>query len=265
MPKLAVFGDEIAKPIDTQIEVMLSEGIRALELRAAEGVGVLDLAGEQRETVKAKLDDAGIEVFSIGSPIGKVPIEDPVEAEQLRLETAIEQAHFFGAPRIRVFSFFVPAHERDAHREKVVERLAAFAEMADNAGVRLCHENESRIYGETVAACRDLLESIDSPAFRAVHDTANFVTHHEEPFPAGYEAVKPWLEYVHIKDKQKGGDVQPAGEGDGRFPEFLRQLKEDGFDGYLSLEPHIGGGPDNFRRAARALKKLLTELDWNYT
>jgi sugar phosphate isomerase/epimerase len=48
------------------------------------------------------------------------------------------------------------------------------------------------------------------------------------------------------------------------MPELFAALRRDGYDGYLSLEPHIGGGPDNFRRAARALKGCLDDLGWAY-
>ena len=263
MPKLAVFGDEIASDIQTQIEVMLSEGVRALELRGAEGRGVMDLEGAVRDEVRARLADAGVEVFSIGSPLGKVPIADPLEAEVERTKRAVEQAHFFGASRVRVFSFFMDQTDCSVHRDAVMARLSAMAEVAQAAGVLLCHENETGIYGESVANCADILATVNSPALRAVHDTCNYLHRGHEPFPAGYEAVKPWLEYVHIKD-WGNGQVQPAGEGEGRMKDLFTALRADGFDPYLSLEPHIGGGPDNFRRAARALKSCLTEIGWNW-
>ncbi|NWG75293.1 MAG: sugar phosphate isomerase/epimerase [Rubrivivax sp.] len=263
MPRLAAFGDEIAKDIATQIEVMCSEGIRALELRGAEGFGVLDLAGGVRDEVRARLADSGVEVFSLGSPLGKVPIDSPLADELARTDRAIEQAHFFGAPRIRVFSFFVPERRFAEYRDEVLARMGAMAERAEAAGVVLCHENEARIYGETVASCRDLLEAVNSPALRAVHDTCNFAVAGDLAYPDGYEAVKSRLEYLHIKDWD-GHKVVPCGEGIGRMPELFARLKADGWDGYLSLEPHLGGGPDNFRRAARALKRCLDEAGWAY-
>ncbi|NUQ02102.1 MAG: sugar phosphate isomerase/epimerase [Armatimonadetes bacterium] len=264
MPRLACFGDEIAKDIATQIEVMTSEGVCALELRAAEGFGVLELDGEIRENVRWQLREADVAVSSIGSPVGKSDITAPFAAEQARLARAIEQARFFGTRLIRIFSFFIPEGQHATWRPEVMARLTALAQQAEAAGMVLCHENEARIYGESIAACRDLLETVDSPALRAVHDTANFVTFGEAAFPDGYEAVRPWLEYVHIKDRNQEG-TQPAGEGDGRMPELLARLRDDGFNGYLSLEPHIGGGPDNFRRAARALKRLLDQLGWAWS
>lgn len=263
MPKLGGFGDEISASIAEQIEVMQSVGVNALELRAAEGQGVLQLDGAEREEVRQRLADAGVTVFSIGSPVGKTKIEEPFEAVLAQLHRAIEQAHYFGTSRIRVFSFYMDQSTLDEHREEVIERLATMAEVAVAADVLLCHENESGLYGQSVERCRDLLTAVDSRAFRAVHDTCNWVSHGEEAYPAGYEALRPWLEYVHIKDWGANA-VQPAGEGEGRMPELFAALQASGWDGYLSLEPHLGGGPDNFRRAALALQRCLDALDWRW-
>ncbi|MCC7493902.1 MAG: sugar phosphate isomerase/epimerase [Fimbriimonadaceae bacterium] len=264
MPKLAVFGDEIAKEITTQIEVMQAAGVQALELRGAEGRGVLDLAGELRQTVRARLQEAGVEVFSIGSPLGKSEITAPFETELARLDQAIEQAHYFGAPRIRIFSFFIPERDWATWRGAVLDRLGQMAARAAAAEVLLCHENEARIYGERIANVRDLLQSVNSPALRAVHDPANWVHAGEVAFPDGYEAVAAHLEYLHIKD-YADGRVLPAGQGAGRIPELLAHLQRSGWEGYLSLEPHLGGGPEQFQVAARALQGLLDSLGWAWS
>ena len=54
-----------------------------------------------------------------------------------------------------------------------------------------------------------------------------------------YEMLKPYIEYIHIKDNRKGVGVLPAGKGDGKIEEILRDLYKNGYDGYLSLEPHL--------------------------
>jgi sugar phosphate isomerase/epimerase len=63
------------------------------------------------------------------------------------------------------------------------------------------------------------------------------------------------------------GEVVPAGQGDGELRETLVALRDSGFAGFMSLEPHLtqagrfGGfsGPEGFVRAAAALKFLLNE------
>jgi len=119
------------------------------------------------------------------------------------------------------------------------------------------------------ARCADLIASVGSPALRATFDAANFVQCGVRPFTDAYPLLRPHLVYVQVKDARAAdGEVTPAGEGDGEMRETLRALRDSGFTGFMSLEPHLdlagrhGGfsGPDKFRQAAQALKRLLGEL-----
>src|SRR6185437_1291682 len=216
-------------------------------------------------------DDAGVSVSAIGSPIGKIGIGDAFEPEKDRLRRIADVAHELGTSLVRVFSFFIPAGEPpERYRQQVIDRLAELTEIAAASGLVLAHENEKLIYGDTPQRCAaDLITAIDSPALRATFDAANFVQCGVRPHSEGYDLLRPHLEYVQIKDAIAAtGQVVPAGKGDGEVRETLAALASEGFDGYLSLEPHLaaagqfGGysGPDGFRTAARALKDLLAEL-----
>lgn len=134
----------------------------------------------------------------------------------------------------------------------------------------LLHENEKRIYGDTPKRCLDILESVDSPYLRAIFDPANFVQIKVDPLKEAFPLLFPYIEYVHIKDALSAtGKVVPPGEGDGNIKEILRFLKERGFRGFLSLEPHLelaeekGGfsGKAGFRKAAGALKRILKKIN----
>ena len=81
--------------------------------------------------------------------------------------------------------------------------------------------------------------------------------------------LRPHLEYLQIKDALAAtGEVVPAGEGDGEVLATLTALRDDGYAGFVSLEPHLamghslGGfsGPPRFGRAARALTALLDSI-----
>jgi sugar phosphate isomerase/epimerase len=135
--------------------------------------------------------------------------------------------------------------------------------------VVLAHENEKEIYGDVPGRCADLIDSVASPALRATFDNANFVQCGVRPFSDAYPLLRPHLVYLQVKDARADtGEVTPAGEGDGQLRETLQALRDSGFDGFMSLEPHLdlagrhGGfsGPDKFRQAAQALKRLLDEL-----
>ena len=108
---------------------------------------------------------------------------------------------------------------------------------------------------------------------RATFDAANFVQCGIRPHCEAYELLRPYLVYVRVKDALAAtGEVVPAGDGDGQVRETLGELRDSGFHGYLSLEPHLalagrlGGysGPDGFRRACGALKALLADLSMQW-
>lgn len=271
---LSAFGDEIAEDLSEQNRVLEAESIRYLDLRAAWGRNVLDLTDDDLATIRRELGARGMRVATIGSPIGKLPVTDPFAPHLARFRRALEVAQALEAPVIRIFSFYVPEGEDPArHRDEVLARLSALVDAARDSGVTLLHENEKGIYGDVPSRCLDLLATVDDPLLRAIWDPANFVQCGVRPHDEGYAALRPYLAAVHVKDAVRAtGEVVPAGQGDGQLAETLRALRDSGFDGVFSLEPHLlhggafGGfsGPARFHEAAAALRGLLDELGVTY-
>jgi sugar phosphate isomerase/epimerase len=154
-------------------------------------------------------------------------------------------------------------------RDAVLRRMRAFATLAERNDVVLVHENEKDIYGDVPARVLDIVESVGSPALRVAWDSANFVQVGVRPFTDGYAMLRPYLEYLQVKDAVAAtGEVVPAGEGDGELAETLTALRDDGYVGFASLEPHLamqhglGGfsGPAAFGRAARAFAAMTTAI-----
>ena len=115
----------------------------------------------------------------------------------------------------------------------------------------LLHENEKDIYGDVPERVLDIVESVGSPALRLAWDPANYVQVGVTPFTDGYAKLRPHTVYVQIKDALLAtGEVVPAGEGDGQVRETIRALAADGFDGFFSMEPHLG----HLQRVRRALR-----------
>ncbi len=267
---LSGFVDEIDDDFAVQCAVARDLGLRFIEFRSAWGVNVLDLTDAQLADVRRILAEHDLQVSSIGSPIGKIRIDEPFEPHLRRTAHAIDVAQLLGAPFIRIFSFFIPAGDDPAmHRDEVMTRMRAIAELAERGNVTLLHENEKDIYGDTPERCLDLLTTVDSPALRATWDPANFVqVCGANPFDAGWAMLRPHIVYMQIKDAiADTGAVVPAGEGDGQLRATVAALAADGFDGFFSLEPHLGSahalggfsGPDLWRSAHRAFTGLLRE------
>lgn len=269
--KLTGFGDEIDPDPSVQVAALQALGAHHIEVRSAWGINVVDLDDEHVERLAEILSERSMGVSAIASPIGKVDITLPLEHEQVRLERAIEIAHHLKTRYIRLFSFYrgegIPAENI---RSDVITRMCSLADLADQAGVILLHENEKEIYGDTPERCLDVVESVDSPALRLAWDSANFVqVGTTRPFDDGYTLLRPFLEYFQVKDAlAKTGEVTPAGLGDGQVLETLTALRDDGYVGFVSLEPHLtdvnalGGfsGPEAFGRAARALRTLTDSI-----
>ena len=234
---------------------------------------------EELYAIRAKLDDAGISVPSLGSPIGKFEITENFDIHLAEFRRALRACEILGTKRMRVFSFFVKQDELAQHRDEVMRRMSILLEEADRAGITLCHENESRIYGQNPDQVRDLLTTL--PTLRGVFDAANFVRQKQDPIK-GFEATADKLEYVHIKDAFfSDRSMTPVGEGDGQYKEILQRVdRMTDRTVVLTLEPHLftfsaykkidklelkhrytfENADAAFDCAAEALKKLLAEI-----
>lgn len=274
MITLTGFADEISQDLEEQLDVLESENIRYLELRGVWGKNVLNLTDEEVFKIKERLDDRGFGVSSIGSPIGKIQVTEDFVGHFQDAKRAVNLAKLFGAPYVRIFSFYIPQGEHEQHRAEVMDRLRQLTQLAERTGVKLLHENESHIYGDTGERCHDLLSSIASPHLRAAFDPANFVQCGLRPIEQAYSLINGYVSYVHVKDAIRGtGSVVPAGEGDGQLSELIQELKRVGYSGFMSLEPHLRAAgrfdgfshPQLFVTASQAIKKLLAEqkLEWN--
>lgn len=269
------FADEIAPDLETQLDTLERLGIDHLDIRSIDGTNVLDFSDEEVERVRTALDRRGIEVTSIGSPIGKISVEEEFEPHFDRFEMALERANQFDSDYIRLFSYYIPEDADPAdHREEVMYRMQRKSDRAEETGVVLLHENEKEIYGDTPERCRDLLTIVDSDHFRAIFDFANFLELGLDPYPEALLDVVEYVDQFHIKDAKRGerGKMVPAGEGDGSITRTLAAFGRRGFRGPASLEPHLfqagekGGfsGPEGYEQATEALRDCLDKAGVNY-
>ncbi len=237
--KITGFSDEASHDIVKQFETITRLGVEFYEPRVVNGKTISYLNDEETAELCAIMENYGIAASSVGSPIGKIKLDDDFEAHFEVFKNTVKIAKTIGAKYIRMFSFFIPEEEDyDKYTDVVVEKLTRLVKYAEQEGVVLLHENEKGIYGNIARRCKVLFERIQSPNFRAVFDFSNFIQCGQETWE-GYQMLKPYIEYIHIKDNKKGVGVLPAGMGDGKIEEILRDLYKNGYDGYLSLEPHL--------------------------
>ena len=262
---LTGFADEIDPRFERQLEVAAATGVRAIEIRGVNGRGIQTYTPREAETLQKILEQRGMHVSSIGSPIGKIGVDEDFAPHFEAFKNVAALCGVFGTRNIRMFSFYVPAGAAEKREDEVLRRLERLAEYAAREGLTLLHENEKGIYGDVAPRCLRLMERLYGPHFRAVFDFANFVQCGQDTLEA-YRILKPYIAYVHVKDARAAtGQVVPAGWGDGHVREILADLLASGYDGYLSLEPHLADftGFGALERGAQDEKaKLEGETAW---
>ena len=285
---LSGFADEAAnqKTIDQQFAALAALGMRYFSIRfidAGNGVkNVMGLDDAEIETVKAKLDEYGLSISSIGSPIGKVklcdvddgtttgyrPFDEYIETEVVR---ACELAQTFGTKLIRGFSFYHPKGSSvDEHLPQAVDQVGKIADVCGRHGLIYGLEVEANLVGHTGLLLAKMHEQIKNDALVTIFDGGNLVMQGfsaDEIFEQ-YVAMKPGMGWIHIKDfKDPAGSARvehvdeesikhfvPADIGQSGhqrimddFASFLPELNERmtarGVPGvFADMEPHVKGG-----------------------
>ena len=278
---LTGFTDEIHSSFEKQLEVASATGVNAIEIRGVDGRGIQTYSPKEAEKLQRMLREKGMHVSSVGSPIGKIAITDDFDAHFDLFRNVVELGKVFETKNIRMFSFYVPQGQADEYEDAVMSRMEKLVSYAEKQHMTLLHENEKGIFGDMAPRCYRLMQHFAGESFRAVFDFANFVQCGQDTMEA-YELLSPYVAYVHIKDACfADGRVTPAGWGEGQVKAILRKLKDNGYNGYLSLEPHLADftgfsalergktgekmkldGETTWRIALDALKSILWDLNW---
>lgn len=277
MIRLSAFSDEASSSLDGQIEALKRNGIALTELRGVDGVNVADLTDKAAVEINKKLKENGISVWSLGSPYGKVRLDDGFSEEKLfhQLDRLCRLCRIFGCDKIRVFSFYNAGGKADT----VFRLLRESVKLASEYGVGLYHENEKDIYGEKCEQVLELKENV--PGLKFVYDPANYLQAGQSA-DITLPAVFGITSYFHIKDViAETGQLVPAGHGDGHIGDIINKV---GFDTVFTIEPHLAvfdgyaqidghemknkyrykNNGEAFDAAVGALKTLLEENGYRY-
>ena len=288
--KLCAITDEISQEFEHALDVLLEYGATGAELRGLWGTNIADLSDEQAQRAKTALQERGLTVPCLSTPFYKCDLSvqapnlgeeaGPMHLAQARtmeqqaelLERCIRLAHFFEAPFLRVFAFWRKEIMTPDIEQRVIDAFKAPIERAAQEGITLVLENEHACLVGSGAEAARILSQIDSPHLRACWDPGNAFSLGEVPFPDGYEAIKPYLAHVHIKDARNiqtpDHGLQPqwrvVGEGEIDYTGHFAALKQDGYNGWISLETHYrpltGSGPDGKGTAEEGSRPCLAYL-----
>lgn len=280
--KLSVITDEISMDLGHALGVMKEYGCTGAEIRSLWGTNIGELTDEQTGEALKLLEEAQLEVSCLASPLFKCELEgmggDSVgnthqaaersNREQMDLLKRLhKRANQFGTRFIRTFAYW----RRNELTPKIEDAIAAG--MAD--AIKYCEDNDLVMLLENEHACyfgpgveaAKFLARVNSPALRGCWDPGNAFFAGERAFPVGYEAMKPYIEHVHVKDAEllASGKYRfiVVGEGELDYKGQLAALKADGYKGYLSIETHYkpfgGTAEQGTRMSLQGLLKLLSE------
>jgi sugar phosphate isomerase/epimerase len=273
MIRLCAFSDEAGSSIYSQIDALKRNNISLVELRSIDNKNVSDFSISEAKEYCRIFKENEIEVWSIGSPLGKVDINVDFNEYEKKIRHVFEISKIFNCNNIRMFSFFNAYNDK----ELVFKYLNKMVEIAKEYDVNLCHENEKDIYGDISERIIDIMNNVEG--LRYIYDPANFIQCNED----SKKTIDLFFDktfYFHIKDVIKETqELVPSGYGDGNIKEILKRIKEDIV---LTIEPHLRvfdayksidnselktrfeykSSNEAFDVACKSIKDLLSELNY---
>ncbi len=238
-------ADESGRPIETQIRAHQELGWDHIEIRNVNATTLAYADDEEFDSIRGKLGEAGIQVSCFASKLAnwardiKAPLAEDID----ELRRSIPRMHKLNTPFIRIMTWANKSKVSEAEwRKDGLARMKEIVKIAEDDGVTLVHENCDGWAGLSPENTLELLAEVDSPALKLVYDTGNPVGHAQDPWDF-YTKVRPHIVYVHIKDGTLTADEKAIyswpGEGDGRVLDVLSDLFKTGYDGGVSIEPHL--------------------------
>ncbi len=282
---ISAFADEAGASLAEQIEGLHRNNLKNIEIRNVDGINISQIETATAKEMAKTFANEGICVATIGSPIGKIRMDEDFDEHLEVLRHTLDNANIFGSNRIRLFSFLASEGKEVAAEETaVLERMDKVLSLCKEFGVVPHHENEKHIYGDITERCLKLKETFGD-RLNLIFDPANFIQCGVHT-PDAYALLKDKITYFHIKDALKStGTVVPAGEGDGHIEEILADFSETHENTLLTVEPHLKNfigaanlkddesiaesarfatSADAFDGAVNALKNILEERGLSY-
>jgi sugar phosphate isomerase/epimerase len=272
--KFSGISDEAGQAIEAQIKAHKELGWEYMELRNIDGENLTMVSDTKSDEIYGKVTESGLKVSCFSSAIANwaTEISGDFKKDVDELKRAIPRMHRFQTKYIRVMSW--PNNKEnpltdEGWKSEAIRRMKELSKMAEDAGIILAHENCNGWGGLGAENMIRLYEGVNSPAFKLLYDTGNVVAHKTGDPWKFYLRLKPLIEYVHIKDYRSGGEKATyPGEGDAKVKDVLADLKKSGYDGFVSIEPHLAsivhegkvGDPETTYRTYISYGQKLMEI-----
>ena len=236
-------ADEAGQDIETQVKAHTELGWDLLELRLVDGRNATDLTDDEFDRVYAAVTEAGLHVPSFASQLCNWarPITTDFAVDVAELRRAIPRMQRLGAKTIRIMSY---PNDKDnplpeaEWRKEALRRIRELVKMAEDGGIVLVHENCHGWACRNTDAMLELVEEIPSPSLKLLFDMGNFSGKPVGASREMYSKIREHIAYVHMKDRGDDGATFP-GQGNCEVRRITQDLAATGYDGIISIEPHI--------------------------
>ncbi|MCC5848990.1 MAG: sugar phosphate isomerase/epimerase [Verrucomicrobia bacterium] len=289
---LTGFADEAAGALPDQIRATQELGWSNIESRKIEGINIHSLDDRDFDRVVETLAGSGVTVNCFGSEIAnwQRQVTDPFEETLELVERTIPRMLRLGTKMVRIMSYAVlnDSEGKVPEDQKLEERCRRLREIVTrftDAGLTPVHENCMNYGGMSWRHSLELVERV--PGLKLVFDTGNPVSTDDfaqaPPRPKQsswefYHKVKAHIAYIHIKDKKRIPETGKMvhtfpGEGVGDVRKIVKDLLDGGYNGGISMEPHLSAVvPDgevasveeikyrNYVEYGRRFMKLLEDI-----
>lgn len=269
---LSGFADEAAnqKTAVQQFAALAALGLEYYSIRFIDAGGgiknVMQLSKSEIRTICHLEDEYGLCVASIGSPIGKVKLQDTDDGTKNAyvpfkkylasdVAKACELAHAFETKLIRGFSFYHPkGTDPKAHLPEVVDRLGQIAEACHRSDLTFGLEVEANLVGQNGQLMAEIHRQVDHPALVLIFDAANILCQGYTPreLYEQYQTMKPGIGWMHIKDY-----APPKSRGKRRT---AGHVDEDALKHFVPADLGHSGHDAILRDFAKDLPKLEKKL-----
>lgn len=229
--KLAAIGDEVGTTLEEQIESLKMANINKIEIRKINDRYLWEFTEDELKEFKKILDREKIQVLTIDSPVGKKPI--PYSRKVELFDIYLNICKIFDSKKLRIFSNL----GKEINEESIKIDLHKVCQKAEEHGIKLIMENERATFAESPTDCIKLFGNETN--IEIVYDLENAFFEGYDIFDS-YENAKKKITYIHLRDFNiKENKYEYLGEGDFEIERFLQILKNDKFDGVISIETHL--------------------------
>lgn len=252
------FTDEAGSSIEVQIKATKALGWADLSARTVGSANIHEVSDDEFERIVERFEEEGIHVYEFGSLIGNwaKSIKDDFDITLAEIDRAIPRMQRLNSKVIRIMSYAQEPWSHDQYETERFRRLREIVRRFDEVGISAMHENCMNWGGFSAAHTLRLIEEV--PGMKLVFDTGNPVFQRDRSKPGFpwqnslefYNAVRPHIGHVHIKDvvmsggeSGDGAGAQPRytwpGDGDARVRQIIADLVKSGYDGAIAIEPHV--------------------------